>query len=639
MNINPHTLLRLAASAALTLSLTLFLAACGGGGTSPPVSSSTYELSGAITGLASGQSLVLLANEKPMTLTQSGGFKVPGAWPTGTSYTVKVGTQPQTETCLVTNGTGIIGESNVVNITVACTENPQTTYSVGGVVSGLNGTLQLVNNSHDVVMVSANGAFTFPTSLFDQAAYNVVLSHPQPDGQTCTITHAAGTIEAANVASVHVACMNEPVPMSSPPAPTYTVGGRLSGLNSGTLVLANGLQSLPLTGNGVFAFPIPVVTGSPYAVTVVTQPAGLKCTVANGMGTVVPNANVTDVSITCAATTYSIGGTLSGLAPGGAVVLQDNGGDNRTLTSNGNFLFETQLANSARYNVTVFTQPTGHTCATKASGSGTVASANIASLQITCAAHASNLGIPAPTRIVYTQLDSSTFVVPTGITSLIVTVTGGGGGGGGNGGPAYGGGGGAIVTSTLSVTPGQNLNLYVGEGGGHSPYGGGGGGSSTVDPGSAQQIIAGGGGGSATAGAGGNGGNPIGGWGGGGNGDSGNGGENGAGGYATCSSGANGNGGDGGYGGGAGYGGNGGYGYGIGGDGSVSGCEPTPTSVGGTAGGGGGGYGGGGGGGGANDGGGGGGGGSVGPAGSTYSVAPYGDGNSNGANGSIVITY
>lgn len=627
MNINLRTILRLALSTALAF----FLLACGGNSAVVPVTPASFEISGAITGLASGQSLSLLTNDTPMTLSQSGGFKVPGVWPSGTSYKVKVATQPQQGTCVVTNGAGIISAGNVVNIGVACTENPQASYTLGGTVSGLAGALQLRNNSSDVVMVSANGAFTFPSALFDKAAFQVVLGNTQPDGQTCTVAHAAGTIQKANVASVQVTCVTDSVPVSVPSAQTYTVGGRLSGLNSGILVLANGPQSLSLTSNGAFAFPNPVSTGSAYAVTVAIQPAGLTCTVANGTGQVAPNANVTDVSVTCAATTFTIGGTLSGLTSGAALVLEDNGGDKRTLTSNGSFIFETQLANSARYNVTVLTQPTGHTCNTMANDSGTVASAHVTNLQVICTAKAIDLGMTTPTRVVYAR-GAATFTVPAGITSLTVTATGGGGGGGGNGGRAYGGGGGAIVTSTLSVTPGQNLSLYVGGGGFHSPYGGGGGGSTNVDAGSAHQIIAGGGGGAAASGAGGKGGSPWGGWGGGGNGNSGNGGGNGTGGYSDINSGGNGNGGDGGGGSnGYGLGGSGGFGYGTGGDGG--------GSYGGPSGGGGGGYGGGGGGAGANDGGGGGGGGSIGPAGSTYRVAAFGDGNGRGADGSIVISY
>ncbi len=42
--------------------------------------------------------------------------------------------------------------------------------------------------------------------------------------------------------------------------------------------------------------------------------------------------NITNVAVTCtAAATYSVGGTVSGLS--GTVVLQDNGSDNLTVSS------------------------------------------------------------------------------------------------------------------------------------------------------------------------------------------------------------------------------------------------------------------------------------------------------------------
>ncbi len=61
--------------------------------------------------------------------------------------------------------------------------------------------------------------------------------------------------------------------------------------------------------------------------TVATQPAGQTCTVTNGSGTT--TANVTNVAVACAAhppTNRTIGGTVSGLAAGQSVVLQNNGG-------------------------------------------------------------------------------------------------------------------------------------------------------------------------------------------------------------------------------------------------------------------------------------------------------------------------
>lgn len=90
-----------------------------------------------------------------------------------------------------------------------------------------------------------------------------------------------------------------PTPPTPPPAATYTIGGTLSGLASGTVVLRlNGGDDLPLSGNGAFTFPGTRASGFSYTVTVATQPAGQSCAVANGAGTV-GSANVANISITC----------------------------------------------------------------------------------------------------------------------------------------------------------------------------------------------------------------------------------------------------------------------------------------------------------------------------------------------------
>src|SRR5262249_14163857 len=81
--------------------------------------------------------------------------------------------------------------------------------------------------------------------------------------------------------------------------------------------------------------------------------------------------------------TYSVGGTVSGLS--GTVVLQDNGGDNLTLTGNGPFTFATQLATGAAYAVTVSTQPGGQVCAVS-NDVGTVGTSNVTNVAVSCAA-------------------------------------------------------------------------------------------------------------------------------------------------------------------------------------------------------------------------------------------------------------
>jgi mannan endo-1,4-beta-mannosidase len=78
----------------------------------------------------------------------------------------------------------------------------------------------------------------------------------------------------------------------------------------------------------------------------------------------------------------TIGGTLSGLASSQQVILQDNGGNALTVTSNGAFTFSASLASSTSYSVTVSTQPSGQIC-TVANGSGT-ATANISNVLVSC---------------------------------------------------------------------------------------------------------------------------------------------------------------------------------------------------------------------------------------------------------------
>jgi hypothetical protein len=79
-------------------------------------------------------------------------------------------------------------------------------------------------------------------------------------------------------------------------------------------------------------------------------------------------------------TNFSIGGTVTGLT--GSVVLQDNGGDNLTVSTNGAITFPTKLTIGSAYSVTILTLPSGQTCAVTG-GSGT-ATANVSSVALSC---------------------------------------------------------------------------------------------------------------------------------------------------------------------------------------------------------------------------------------------------------------
>ena len=81
--------------------------------------------------------------------------------------------------------------------------------------------------------------------------------------------------------------------------------------------------------------------------------------------------------------TYTIGGTVSGLAAGATVVLQNNGGNNLTVTQNGAFTFSGSINYATDYNVSVLTQPTGQTC-TVANGAGVFPGMSVTNVTVTC---------------------------------------------------------------------------------------------------------------------------------------------------------------------------------------------------------------------------------------------------------------
>jgi hypothetical protein len=87
-----------------------------------------------------------------------------------------------------------------------------------------------------------------------------------------------------------------------------------------------------------------------------------------------PNGNPTP-------TTYTIGGSVSGLTASG-LVLQDNGGNNLSVSANGTFTFTGALDSGGAYSVTILTQPSEQNCSVT-NGSGT-ATANVSNVQVGC---------------------------------------------------------------------------------------------------------------------------------------------------------------------------------------------------------------------------------------------------------------
>ncbi len=340
----------------------------------------TYTVSGTVAGLATGETVTLRNNgADDQVVAGNAGFTF-SSQANGSAYNVSVTTEPAGKACTVAGGSGLISGADVTGVSVSCAALP---YPIGGSVSGLvaGDNVVLQNNAGDDLNLGANGSFTFATAVSSGSPYNVtVLTQPAAPSETCLVSNGSGTTPAGGVSNVIVTCTVD----------TFPVSGDVSGLASGNSIALrlNGADEQVLTGDGVFVF-TPLADGASYTVTISSQPAGQTCSLANGSGTL-SGAAVTNVTVSCVDNSYSVGGLVSGLVAGDALVLQNNGGDDLVLSADGAFAFPSPVSFGDAYAVSVLTQPPAprETCTVSGGanndGSGTMPSADVSSIAIIC---------------------------------------------------------------------------------------------------------------------------------------------------------------------------------------------------------------------------------------------------------------
>ena len=170
---------------------------------------------------------------------------------------------------------------------------PHFVWAVGDLAAGSGGVITLTGTVSNSFAVAGTG-FT----------------------NTATIAAAGDVTFANNTGSAGVTVQ-----------PLFFVGGSLSGLaGSGLAVQNNGGDDLALTANGVFTFATPLLNGSAYSVTVLTQPANppQSCAVTNGSGAVT-GAPVSNVQIACTTASYALVTATAGTGAG-SVTLDPAGG-------------------------------------------------------------------------------------------------------------------------------------------------------------------------------------------------------------------------------------------------------------------------------------------------------------------------
>jgi hypothetical protein len=346
----------------------------GGGGGGQQQAPPKVTIGGTVSGL-SGSGLVLQNNGgDDLAVSANGAFSFKTSIDAGSPYNVTVLAQPAnpSQGCTIANATGT-ATNNVTNVNVACSTG---SFSVGGTVAGLVGSgLVWRNNGGDDLPIASNGSFTFATTLASGSGFAVtVAAPPTRPSQTCTVADGAGTIAGGDVRTVKVSCATN----------AFTIRGTVSGLLGKGLVLTNNdVDNVNVETDGGFAFATKIASGSDYNVEVAVQPSGplQACSVQNPTGQVADH-DVDNIVITCALSTFTIGGTITNLQNPG-LRLTNNGTDELRPTMSGPFTFPTALLAGARYDVVVEHRPQRQVCEVQ-NGSGIVPEANVTDIVIRC---------------------------------------------------------------------------------------------------------------------------------------------------------------------------------------------------------------------------------------------------------------
>lgn len=174
--------------------------------------------------------------------------------------------------------------------------------TLGGYVTGLTKPgLILRNNGGAPLTVDGNStgtavSFYFPDLLKSDESFDVEAT--PPEGTVCTPSLNKGKTGAYSITNIVIACYNVPQELS----------GVVNGLTGTGLILNNGSTQVKIAAGATkFSFAVKdsagaitagaVGEGEPFGITVLQQPAGQTCTVANGTG--VMAKGYSGVIVTC----------------------------------------------------------------------------------------------------------------------------------------------------------------------------------------------------------------------------------------------------------------------------------------------------------------------------------------------------
>ena len=431
----------------------------------------TYTVGGNVTGHTGEVSLTLTygADDKTETLKvfENGrNFAFEAKLVTEQSFTLAF-TTPQRQICSSSLTGGTIVDANITNIEITCNDLPPSTYSVSGTITGAasSGDVQVVISVYDEITgtvgtslsVSAtpDGAFSFAD--IEENKFYVLKASSATPGETCIGPSTTPVLVTGDVTDALITCSASTGPFLRLDLISATSAASLATVNvfigDGAIPDTTGTPDHVVNGSDSDVIIIPNIDGSPvangflytvsidankyYAITVTTSSAETCEVTRNSSGGPV-TANVA-VEIDCnIVDTYSVGGTVSGLAqnesitltlaPTGGVLETENVTGDADATADDTFAFDTELATGDTYTVTT-TSPAGKTCTVNNPGTQTMGGADVTDISVTCvvaaAANAYSVGGTVTradaTSTIYVVLTVSDDNAGTGATSQTVT--------------------------------------------------------------------------------------------------------------------------------------------------------------------------------------------------------------------------
>ena len=164
-------------------------------------------------------------------------------------------------------------------------------FEVKGTVTGLEyAGLVLMNNGGNDLQVPAKAqAFAFPGTIEYGTPYKVQVK-TNPLHSTCTESNFEDS--AGRQASINVVITCTLI--------NGSIGGTVTGLTAAGLELNNGSEERLVVGSGAtsFVFARKIPFGTSYSVTILKQPTGLNCTLANPAAEM-GDLDVTNVNVKC----------------------------------------------------------------------------------------------------------------------------------------------------------------------------------------------------------------------------------------------------------------------------------------------------------------------------------------------------